>query len=172
MYKLLLHWDFPKENFSCWIFFLLRLKQKSFQILSIDYFHNISVNTQYERILINAVHMAIFYSWTFSLENESISVKITSLIVGVFEKISVEYTIPHFLPFQFTVLISSDLQWLAKISDQKKKFVEGEWWTVGGVWPHGYCTCLLMSSSLGSSPGWGHCAVFWDTTLISLYPGV
>ena len=86
--------------------------------------------------------------------------------------------------FQFTVLISSDLQWLAKlvlvvqlwtlhkISDQKKNIVEGEWWTVGGVWPHGYCTCLWMSSSLGSSPGWGHCAVFWDTTLISLYPGV
>ena len=29
-------------------------------LLSIDYFHNISVvNTQYERILINAVHMTI-----------------------------------------------------------------------------------------------------------------
>ena len=35
-----------------------------------------------------------FYSWTFSLENETISVKITSLIVGVFEKISVEYKFP------------------------------------------------------------------------------
>ena len=69
-----------------------------------------------------------------------------------------------------------DFKWFAmtgkNFRPEKKKFVEGEWWTVAGVWPHGYCTCLWMSSSLGSSPGWGHCAVFWDTTLISLYPGV
>ena len=49
--------DFPKENFS-YIFSPLA-KQKSFQILSMDYFHNINVvNTQYEKILISAVHMA------------------------------------------------------------------------------------------------------------------
>ena len=48
---------------------------------------------------------------------ESISVKLTSLIVGVFEKISVEYIFAHFLPFNllFKSLISSDLQWLAKL---------------------------------------------------------
>ena len=75
-----------------------------------------------------------FCSWTFSHENESISVKLTYLIVGVLEKSSVEYTFPHLLPFNLLSksLISSDLQWLAKlvlvvqlwslhkISDQKK----------------------------------------------------
>ena len=133
-----------------------------------------------------------FYSWTFSLDNETISVKFTSdCWTGVFEKISVEYTFPHFLwnthfpasensrpsslparvafhgpgaekdgcfrralhvsslsTFQFTALISSDLQWLAKlvlvvqlwslhkISDQKKKIlskVSGELWEVCGL---------------------------------------
>ena len=169
-----------------------------------------------------------FYSWTFSLENETISIKFTSDCWCIWENfcgihissLSVEYTFPSlrkhasfFAPspsgvsremplrpgaekdgcfrralhvsslstFQFTALISSDLQWLAKLvlvvqllksaqnfRPEKKNFVEGEWWTMGGVWPHGYCTCLWMSSSLGSSPGWGHCAVFWDTTLYSL----
>ena len=37
--------------------------------------------------------------WTFSHENESVSVKLTSLTVGVFEKVSVEYIFHHFLPF-------------------------------------------------------------------------
>ena len=88
-----------------------------------------------------------FYSWTCSHENESISVKLTSLTVGVFEKISVEHTFPHFLPFNLLSksLISSDLQWLAKLGSttlksahhnfrpQKKKFrrrVSGELWEV------------------------------------------
>ena len=102
--------------------------------------------------------------------------------MGVFEKISVEYIFPHFLPFNLLSksLILSDLQWLAKlvlvvqlwslhkISGQKNNFVEGEWWTVEGVWPCGNCPRLQISSSLGSSPGWGHCVVFWDTTLYSL----
>ena len=63
-----------------------------------------------------------------------------------------------------------------KISDQKKRFVEGEWWTEGGVWSHGYCACLWISRSLGTSPGWGHCCVLGHNTLLSqclsLYPGV
>ena len=100
----------------------------------------------------------------------------------LFEKVSLErweYTFPHFLPFNLLSksLISSDSQWLAKlvlvvqlwslqkISGQKNNFVEGEWWTMGGVWFHGHCARLEISSSLGSSPGWGHCAVFWDTVL-------
>ena len=114
------------------------------------------------------------------------------LIVGVFEKISVEYTFPHFLPFNLLskslIFMASDSQWLAKlvlvvqlsslhkISGQKNNFVEGEWWTVGGVWRHGYYARLQISSSLGSSPGWGHCAVSWNKTLnslsASLHPGV
>ena len=120
-----------------------------------------------------------FYSWTFSLENETISVKFTSDCWCIWENfcgihissLSVEYTFPSlrkqpsfFAPspsgvsremplgpgaekdgcfrralhvsslstYQFTALISSDLQWLAKlvlvvqlwslhkISDQKK----------------------------------------------------
>ena len=112
------------------------------------------------------------------------------LIVGVFEKISKKYTFPHFLPFNLLPknFISSDSQWLAKlvlavqlwslhkISHQKKRFVEGEWWTGGGVWSHGYCACLWISRSLGTSPG--DIAVFWNTTLyshsasLSLYAGV
>ena len=42
----------------------------------------------------------------------SLSVKLTSLIVDVFEKISVEDIFPHFLPFNLLSqsLISSDLQ--------------------------------------------------------------
>ena len=53
-----------------------------------------------------------FYSWTFSIKNESISVKFTYLIVGVFEKISVQYTFPHFPPFNLLSksLIPSDSQ--------------------------------------------------------------
>ena len=49
--------------------------------------------------------------------HESISAKLSSLIVGVFEKIPVEYIFPHFLPFNSLSksLISSDLQWLAKL---------------------------------------------------------
>ena len=153
-------------------------------LLSIDYFHNISVvNTQYERILINAVHMTILlldiqpWKWVYFSQVYLFDCWcIWENFCGIHNSL--------LSAFQFTVLISSDLQWLAKlvlvvqlwslhkISDQKKNFVEGEWWTVGGVWPHGHCTCLWMSSSLGSSPGWGHCAVFCDTTLISLYPGV
>ena len=41
-----------------------------------------------------------FYSWTFCRENESISVKFTSLIVGVFEKILRN---THFLAFCLTI---------------------------------------------------------------------
>ena len=122
-----------------------------------------------------------FYSWTFCHENESISVKVTSLIVGVFEKISKKYTFPRFLPFNLLPknFISSDSQWLAKlvlavqfwslhkILDQKKHFVEGEWWTVGGVWSHGYCARLWVSRNLGTSPGWGHCCVLGHNTLLS-----
>ena len=80
------------------------------------------------------------------------------------------YSFPHFLPFNVLSksLISSDSQWLAKlvlvvqlwslqqISGQKNNFVEGEWWTVGGMWLHSHCPRLEISSSLGSSPGWGH----------------
>ena len=136
-----------------------------------DYFHNISV----ERILINAVHMAILpldiqpWKWVYFSQVDLFDCWcIWENFCGIH--------ISSLSAFQFTFLISSDLQWLAKLvlvvqlkSSQnfrpEKKFVEGEWWTVRGVWPHGYCTCLWMSSSLGSSPGWGHCAVFWDTTL-------
>ena len=62
-----------------------------------DYFHNISVvNTQYERILINAVH-----NGNSTPEHSALKMKLFQsslpLIVGVFEKMSVEYTFPHFL---------------------------------------------------------------------------
>ena len=80
-----------------------------------DYFHNINVvNTQYERILRDQSVLSI---WHILHENESISVKFTSLIVGVFEKISKEYTFPRFLPFIVLPknFISSDLQCLAKL---------------------------------------------------------
>ena len=114
-----------------------------------------------------------------SMKMNQFRLSLPLLIVGAFEKMSVEYTFPHFLPFNLLSksLISGDSQWLAKlvlvvqlwslhkISGQKKNFVEGESWTVGGVWLHGHCARLEISSSLGSSPGWGHCAVFWDTTL-------
>ena len=58
-----------------------------------------------------------FYSWTFCHENESLSVKFTSLIVGVFEKISKKYTFPRFLSFNLLPknFISSDSQWMAKL---------------------------------------------------------
>ena len=39
---------------------------------------------------------------------------------------------------------------------------------MGGVWLCGYCAHPWISSSLGSSPGWRHCAVFWDMTLYTL----
>ena len=73
-----------------------------------DDFHNLNVaNTQSERILINAVHVAILL-----LDICQFQSKLTSLIVGVFEKLSVEYIFPHFLPFNLLSksLISSDLQ--------------------------------------------------------------
>ena len=77
-----------------------------------DYFHNINVvNTQYERILRDQSVI-----WHVLHENESISVKFTSLIVGVFEKTSKEI-----------IHISSLSAILHKISDQKKRFVEDEW---------------------------------------------
>ena len=121
--------------------------------------------------------------WTFSHEYESISVKLTSLTVGVFEKVSLEYTFHHFLPFSLLSKSLNDFKWFAMTGKTcfgsatlksaqtfrpEKKFVEGEWLPVGVVGPHGYCAHLRISSSLGSSPSWGHCAVFWDTTLYSL----
>ena len=60
-----------------------------------DYFHNINVvNTQYDRILISAVYMA-HSAMKMSLFQSSLPV----IFVGVFEKISKEYTFPHVLPF-------------------------------------------------------------------------
>ena len=118
---------------------------------------------------------------TFCHENESISVEFTSLIVGVFQKISKEYTFLRFLPFNLLPknVIWSDSQWLAKlvlavqlwslhkISDQKKRVVEDEWWTVGGMGSHDCCARLWISRSLGTSPGWGHCCVLGHNTLLS-----
>ena len=54
-----------------------------------------------------------FYSWTFSHENESISVKLTSLTVGVFEKVSVEHTFHPFLPFSLLSKSLNDFKWFA-----------------------------------------------------------
>ena len=193
-----------------------------------DYFHNISVvNTQYERIPINAVHMAILilniqpWKWDyFSQVYLRLLVYLRKFLwnthfltfCGIHISHPAKTAVPlHsqpewrftrnatrawswegrlfsqgptcFLTFYLSIYCL-DFKWFAmtgktcfgsatlksaqNFKPEKKHFVEGEWWTMGGVWPHGYCTCLWMSSSLGSSPGWGHCAVFWDTTLYSL----
>ena len=124
--------------------------------------------------------------WTFSHEYESISVKLTSLTVGVFEKVSLEYTFHHFLPFSLLSKSLNDFKWFAMTGktcfgsttlksaqnfrpEKKKNIVEGEWvvncGSCGALW-------LLPSSpdikqSGFWSPGWRNCAVFWGMTLYS-----
>ena len=57
-----LYWDFAKKILLLNIFFF-SFGLAEIQILSRDDFHNINVvNTQYERIPINAVHIAILQS--------------------------------------------------------------------------------------------------------------
>ena len=115
--------------------------------MSTDYFHNISVvNTQYERILINAI-MAILlqdiqpWKWVYFSQ-----VHLFDCWRCIWENFCGIH-ISSLSAFQFTVLISSDLQWLAKlvlvvqlwslhkISDQKRKLskVSGELWEVCGL---------------------------------------
>ena len=183
-----LDWDFPKHFLHFFSFGLAKILSDTVHGLFPQ--HQCSKHTIWENTDQccpygnstpghSAMKMSLFRSSLF-----------TSVIVGMFEKISKKYTFPRFLPFNLLPknFISSDLQWLAKlvlavqlwslhkISDQKKRFVEGEWWTVRSVWSHGYCACLWISRSLGTSPGWGHCCVLGHNTLLSqclsLYPGV
>ena len=142
-----------------------------------DYFHNINVvNTQYERILISAVHMA-HSAMKMSLFQSSLPLWL------------LEYTFPRFLPFNLLPknFISSDSQWLAKlvlavqlwslhkISDQKKRFCRR--WVVNCG--RNVVSWLLRSTldikKSGYKP-WGHCCVLGHNTLLSqclsLYPGV
>ena len=97
-----------------------------------------------------------FYSWTFSHENESISVKLTSLIVGVFEKLPVEHTFPHFLPFNLLSksLISSDLQWLAKLVLQTLPTYIGE--LLCNKYLFERCICSLINAFV-SNVGFFEC---------------
>ena len=122
-----------------------------------------------------------FYSWTFSHENESISVKFTSFDCWCIWKYFCGIHISSLSAFNLLSksLISSDSQWLAKhvlvvqlwslhkISGQKNDFVEGEWWTVGGVWLHGHCARLKISSQSGFKPWLGTlCCVLGHNTYI------
>ena len=152
------------------------------------YFHNISVlNTQYERILFNAIHMAVLlldiqpWKWVYFSQvylfdcwciwENSCGIHISSLSA-----------------FQFTVLISSDLQWLAKlvlvvqlwslhkISDQKKKLskVSGELWEVCGLMVIAFvskCRAVWVQALAGDivlCSGTQH----FTLSVLSLYPGV
>ena len=150
-----------------------------------DYFHNINVVNNTDQCCPYGNSTPGHSAMKMSLFQSSLPL----WLLAYLRKIS-KYTFPRFLPFNLLPknFISSDSQWLAKlvlavqlwslhkISDQKKRFVEGEWWTEGGVWSHGYCACLWISRSLGTSPGWGHCCVLGHNTLLSqclfLYPGV
>ena len=172
MYKLLVDWDFPKENFSYLTFFSFGLAE----ILS-DTVHGWFPQRQCCKHTIweNTDQCCPYDNSTPGHSTMKMSLFRSSLPLWLW--------VYYFLPFSLLSKSLNDFKWFAMTGKTcfgsatlksaqnfrpEKKFVEGEWWTVGGVWRRGYCAYLRISSSLGSSPGWGHCAVFWDTTLYSL----
>ena len=131
-----------------------------------DYFHNITVvNTQYERLLISAVHMADS-AMKMSLFQSSLPLWLLAYLRKFLRN-------THFLAFCLSIyclktlfqVIRNDWQnlfwqcnsvWsLHIISDQKKRFEEDEWWTVGGMWSHDCCTRLWIIKKSGYKPWLG-----------------
>ena len=143
-----------------------------------DYFHNITVvNTQYERLLISAVHMADS-AMKMSLFQSSLPLWLLAYLRKFLRN-------THFLTFCHSIyclqnFISSDSQWLAKLvlAVQLSLKSAHNFRPEKTFWRRWVVNCgrnvvsWLLHSSLDNQEVWvqalaGDIAVFWDTTLYS-----